>query len=199
MANSIFEKPGILKESSSGYTHVKIEEELMLTREIFVISPVDADTMSALFMQVLYLYREDPDKEITIYINSPGGEVQSGMAVVDLLGMIGTPVRTVCIGTAASMGAMLFLAGDKREMMPSSRLMIHDPSLSGGSFDGKKPAEIEAELERLKETQEMIGKMIAEKTGKSIEEVLKITARDTYFSPEEAIEFGLATGVVTKI
>ena len=77
--------------------------------------------------------------------------------------------------------------------------MIHDPSLSGGSFDGKKPAEIEAELERLKETQEMIGKMIAEKTGKSIEEVLKITARDTYFSPEEAIEFGLATGVVTKI
>ena len=199
MGKYTYQKPSILKETSSGYDHVAIEEELMLTREIFVTDQVDAESMSALFMQILYLHREFPGEEITLYINSPGGEVSSGMAVVDLIRMIDTPVRTICIGTAASMGALLFLAGDKREMMPSSRLMIHDPSPGGGSLEGMKPAEIEEHLSRLRKIQNMLADIIAERTGKTKEEILAVTEKDTYFSPEEAIEFGLATGVVAKL
>lgn len=199
MGQYSFMKPSILKESSSGYEHVTIEEELLLSREVFLTGTIDAETMSALFMQILYLYRISPDKEITLYINSPGGEVSSGMAVVDLLRMIKTPVRTICIGTAASMGALLFLAGDKREMMPNSRLMIHDPSPGNGSFEGMKPAEIEEYLTRLKKLQESLGNLISERTGRTIEEILEVTAKDTYFDPQEAIAFGLATAVVTSL
>jgi len=199
MERVTFPKPYILKESSSGYDHVSIEEELLLSREIFMADGVDEYSMNALFMQILYLYRQDPDKEITIYINSPGGDVSSGMSVFDLIRLIKTPVRTVCMGTAASMGAVLFLAGDKREMLPSSKLMIHDPSPGGGSMAGRKPAELEEQLTRLKKTQEMLASLIAEKTGKGLDEILELTSKDTYFDAEEAVEFGLATSIVTEL
>lgn len=198
MGQYTYQKPSILKESSSGYDHVMIDEELMLSREIFLTETVDAESMNSLFMRILYLYRQAPDEEITLYINSPGGDVLSGMAVVDLIRMIKTPVKTICTGIAASMGAVIFLAGEKREMMPNSRLMIHDPS-TGGSMEGMKPAEIEQQLNHLKKVQEMLAALIADRTGKSIEEVLEVTASDTYFDAKEAVDFGLATGVVTAL
>lgn len=198
MGDYFFQKPGILKESSSGYDHVLIDEELMLSREVFLVEDVNVESMNALFMKILYLYRQAPEEEITIYINSPGGDVLSGMAVVDLIKMIPTPVKTICAGIAASMGAVIFLAGDKREMMPNSRLMIHDPS-TGGSMDGMKPAEIEQHLNHLKKVQEMLAGHIAERTGKTVEEVLGVTANDTYFDAKEAVDFGLATGIVTAL
>lgn len=144
----------------------------------------------------MYLERQDNSKEVTIYINSPGGEVISGLAVYDYISMMKAPVRTVCTGTAASMGAILFLAGERREMLPHTRLMIHDPSYSHNDIGGRKPHEIQHELDKLNETRAALAKIIAEKTGKSLDEIYEVTASDTYYSAEEAIEFGLATGIM---
>ncbi|MGN0554151.1 MAG: ATP-dependent Clp protease proteolytic subunit, partial [Oscillospiraceae bacterium] len=149
-----------------------------------------------LIKQLMYLERQDSESEVTIYINSPGGEVISGLAVYDYIGMMRAPVRTVCIGTAASMGAILFLAGAKRQMLPHTRLMIHDPSYSHNDIGGRKPHEIQHELDKLNETREALARIISEKTGRSIDEIYKVTADDTFYSAQEAIYFGLATEIL---
>lgn len=186
----------ILKESSRGIEQIAIEDEFLANREIFLTDQVDADTSNMLIKQLMFLEREDPRKEVTLYINSPGGEVISGLAVYDCISMMRAPVRTVCIGTAASMGAILFLAGKKREMLPHTRLMIHDPSYGHNDISGRKPHEIQRELDKLNETREVLAGIIAEKTGKSLDEIYEVTASDTYYNSEEAIEFGLATGIM---
>ena len=116
----------------------------------------------------------------------------------DYIQLMEAPVRTVCIGTAASMGAVLFLAGKDREMLPHTRLMIHDPSYSHRDIGGRKPHEIQHELDKLNETREALAGIIAEKTGKTLEEIYEVTAEDTYYSAAEAVEFGLATKTITK-
>lgn len=186
----------ILKETVRGIQTVSIEDELLSNREIFLTEQVDAATSNELLKQLMYLERQDCQKEITIYINSPGGEVISGLAVYDYISMMKAPVKTVCTGTAASMGAILFLAGKKREMLPHTRLMIHDPSYSHNDIGGRKPREIQQELDKLNETRESLARIIAEKTGKSIEEIYEVTASDSFYSAKEAIDFGLATGIM---
>ena len=188
--------PNIIKETSRGIDCIRIEDELLKTREVFLTDAVDTDTMNSLFKQLMYLNRESPEEEITLYINSPGGEVRSGLAVYDYLKLMPAPLRTVCIGTAASMGAILFLAGDKREMLPHSQLMIHDPAPSGGSMQGMKPEQLEENLKSLKKVQQVLCGIISEKTGKSVKEIQKITRKDTYFDAEEALKFGLATETI---
>lgn len=191
--------PNIIKESSRGYDAVRIEDELLQSREIFLTSPVDAESMEALLKQLIYLYRADAEKEITLYINSPGGEVQSGLVVYDLMKMMKAPIRTVCIGTAASMGAILFLAGDRRVVMPNSRIMIHDPAPGSGTIAGMKPAEIEERLTDLKKCQDVLVDIIAKTTGKDEKEVREKTRKDSYFNAKEAIDFGLATEIMTTL
>lgn len=191
--------PNIIKETSRGIGCIRIEDELLKSREVFLTEAVDADTMNSLFKQLMYLNRESPEEEITLYINSPGGEVRSGLAVYDYLQLMTAPLRTVCIGTAASMGAILFLAGDKREMLPHSQLMIHDPAPGGGSMQGMKPEQLEENLKSLKKVQEVLCGIISEKTGKSVNEIQKITRKDTYFDAEEALNFGLATEITERI
>ncbi len=186
----------IIKETVRGLDVINLEDELLQNREIFLTEAVDADTTNELIKQLMYLEKEDDEAEITLYINSPGGEVTSGLAVYDYMTMMKAPVRTVSIGTAASMGAILFLAGDKRQMLPHSRIMIHDPSYSHANMSGKKPHEIQHELDKLNETREIIAKIIAEKTGRTMEEVYEVTANDTYYNAEEAVEFGLATQII---
>lgn len=186
----------ILKETVRGIQTVSIEDELLSNREIFLTEQVDAATSNELLKQLMYLERQDCQKEITIYINSPGGEVISGLAVYDYISMMKSPVKTVCTGTAASMGAILFLAGKKREMLPHTRLMIHDPSYSHNDIGGRKPHEIQQELDKLNETREALARIIAEKTGKSIEEIYEVTASDSFYSAKEAIDFGLATEIM---
>ena len=159
---------------------------------------VDADTTNELIKQLMYLEMQDDEAEITLYINSPGGEVTSGLAVYDYMTMMKAPIRTVRIGTAASMGAILFLAGDKRQMLPHTRVMIHDPSYSNANMGGKKSHEIQHELDKLNETREIVARIISEKTGKSLEEVYKVIADDTFFNAEEAVEFGLATEIINS-
>lgn len=189
----------ILKETVRGTDCIKIEDELLSRREIFLTEEVNAETSNELIKQLMYLERQDSGKEITLYINSPGGEVISGLAVYDLISLMKSPVRTVCTGTAASMGAILFLAGKKREMLPHTRLMIHDPSFSGSSIGGKKSHELRHELEKLDEVREALAKIVAEKTGRPLEEIYDVTSDDTFYSAEEAIAFGLATGIMKGV
>lgn len=189
----------ILKETVRGTDCIRIEDDLLSKREIFLTEEVNAATSNELLKQLMYLEGQDTTQEITIYINSPGGEVISGLAVYDFISLMRSPVRTVCTGTAASMGAILFLAGQKREMLPHTRLMIHDPSFSGGSIGGKKSHEIRHELEKLDEVRTALAEIIAEKTGRSIEEIYDVTSDDTFYSAKEAIEFGLATGIMKGV
>ena len=186
----------IIKETVRGFDVVTIEDELLSGREIFLVDEVNAHTSDELMKQLMYLERQDSDSEITLYINSPGGEVISGLAVYDYISMMKAPVRTVCIGTAASMGAILFLAGKKRQMLPHTRLMIHDPSYSHNDIGGRKPHEIQHELDKLNETRQALAEIIAEKTGRPLEEIYSVTANDTYYSAAEAIDFGLATEIL---
>ena len=188
----------LIRESVNGLSALSTEDILFNNREIFLTTPVDVDTSTDLLKQLMVLEKLDPDKEITFYINSPGGEVVSGLAVYDYIQLMKAPVRTVCIGTAASMGAMLFLAGDKREMLPHTRLMIHDPAYGGGDMAGKKPHELQQYVDKLRQIQEITAQIIAEKTGRSLEEVFEKTREDSYFNASEAMEYGLATGVVTE-
>ena len=186
----------IIKETVRGIDIVDLEDELLQSREIFLTGGVDANTTNELIKQLMYLEREDDEAEITLYINSPGGEVTSGPAVYDYMTLMKAPIRTVSVGTAASMGALLFLAGDKRQMLPHTRIMIHDPSYSNADMSGKKPHEIQHELDKLNETRQIIAQIISEKTGKTLEEVYEVTANDTYYNAEEALKFGLATEII---
>lgn len=190
--------PNLIKESVRGMEVLTPEDLLFTNREIFLTTGVDSETSNKLIKQLMILEKLDNSAEITLYINSPGGEVVSGLAVYDFIKLMKAPVRTVCIGTAASMGAILFLAGKKREMLEHTRLMIHDPAYSGGDMAGKKPHELQVYVDKLKQSQEIVAKIIAEKTGKTLEEVYEKTRDDTYFNAEEAIEYGLATGIFGK-
>ena len=190
--------PNLIKESVRGMELFTPEDLLFTNREIFLTTEVDSDTSNNLIKQLMILEKMGSREEITLYINSPGGEVVSGLAVYDYIQLMKTPVRTVCIGTAASMGAILFLAGQKREMLPHTRLMIHDPAYGGGDMAGKKPHELQMYVDKLKQSQEIIACIIAEKTGKTIEEIYEKTREDSYFNAKEAIEYGLATGIVNS-
>lgn len=184
------------KETAKGIEILTLEDVLYSSREIFLTDEVDTNSSVKLIKELMVLEKLDPTKEVTIYINSPGGEVISGMAVYDYIQTMKAPVKTVCIGTAASMGAMLFLAGHKREMLPHTRLMIHDPAFGGGNMAGKKPHELQQYVDKLKQTQDIIVDIIAEKTGKTKDEIRDKTKDDSYFNAEEAVEYGLATGIV---
>lgn len=182
----------IYKISNTGISLCPIDDEMLDKRRIFIIGAVNSDSMNKLLKKLMYLDMKEPGKEITLYINSPGGECLSGLAVLDYIRTMRSPIRTVCIGTAASMGAILFLTGQKREMMAHTQLMIHDPSFGGG-LGGMKPHEIEEQLCFLKDMQSSLVEIIASVTGKSVAEVEEVTKSDTFFTLEEALDFGLAT------
>ena len=191
-------KTNILKESSRGYEAIRPEDQLLTERKIFFTEEVTPESSKELIQVLLYLAGEDPDKEITLFINSPGGEVISGLAVYDTLTGISCPVTTVCIGTAASMGSILFLAGQKRQILRHSQVMIHDPLISGLS-GSRRALELEKEAARLMELREIIGGIIAGRSGRTIEEVYENTREDTYLTAQEAVEFGIATDIVERI
>ena len=189
MANAIY-------ESSRGYDVIPLEDTFLRDRKIFLCGEVDAAHMDQLVKQVMYLDSVSKTEEITLYINSHGGSVQDGLALYDTLRLVQAPIRTVSTGIAASMGAVLFLAGDKREMLPHSKLMIHDPSFSSMNLGGKKSAEVQLLLDNLNACRQLTASIIAERTGKTLEEVYQVTAEDTYYTAKEAVEWGLATSII---
>ena len=190
--------PNVILESGRGIDAVPIEDVLLRSRKIFLVGEVNDESCNTLIKELLYMESEDDTKPITLYINSPGGEVTSGLAVYDTIRLMQSPVTAVVTGIAASMGSIIFLAcdSDKRLMLPSSKVMIHDCSWGRREMGGKKPFEIEQELNQLKGTNERLVSIIAERTGKTKEEIAEVTKYDSYFSAEEAIEFGLASGIV---
>ena len=190
--------PMIIKETSNGYIVHAIQDEMLLHREIECVGVINEDSVNALILQLRYLERIDPDEEITLYINSPGGEVSSGLALYDVMKAVRCPIRTVCVGLAASMGAVLFAAGDQRELLAHSRVMIHDPLIAGGGIRGSATY-LDAQVKDLMNTRQIIAGILSEHTHRTVEEVLERTAKDTYFYAEDAIAFGLADKIITRL
>jgi ATP-dependent Clp protease protease subunit len=197
---AMINEPCVILESARGFETLYLRDKLLSdSREIFLTQEVNAQSCSSLITQLMYLNRTEPNREITLYINSPGGIVADGLAVYDVIRLLTAPVRTVCLGTCASMGAILFLAGKKRDIMEHGRIMVHDPAF-GGNHDigGKKPHQIQSELDDLNRCREALARIISERTGKSLSQIYELTANDTYFSAQEAVEFGLATRILQK-
>ena len=188
--------PNIVRETSSGYFSCTIQDEMLKSREIECVGEINPETVYELTRQLRFLQREDPAAEITMYINSPGGEVNSGLALYDAMQAVNCPIRTVCMGSAASMGAVIFAAGDMREIFPHGRVMIHDPLIRGGV--GGSALQLQSVSKDLLKTREVLCTILAERTGRSQKEIYKKTAKDTWFDAQEAVKFGLADRVVTK-
>lgn len=189
--------PNIIRETSSGPFLCAIQDEMLRSREIECVGAVDAQMVYALTRQLWYLQREDPKGEITMYINSPGGEVSSGLALYDAMQAVTCPIRTVCLGSAASMGAVIFAGGDRRDILPHGRVMIHDPLISGGM--GGSAVHIQNVSRDLMKNRKAICTILAERTGRSLREIYRKTAKDTWFDAEEAVAFGLAHRVVRRL
>lgn len=196
MNNYVSRTPRILNETSAGFFAHEIQDEMLADREVELVGEIDADMVNSLIRQLRYLQKRDGEGRITLFINSPGGEVASGLALYDVMQAVSCPIRTVCLGTAASMGALLFMAGDEREMLPHSRVMIHDPLVNG---IGGSALSVKARADNLMRIREVTAQVIAKHTGKPLDEVYAFTATDTYFEADEAVEAGIADRVVHSI
>lgn len=188
--------PSIFKETSEGLVRCAIQDKMLLQREIDVIGEITIEHVNSIILQLCYLSNESPKEEITLYINSQGGDFTSGLSLYDILQAIECPIRTVCMGIAASMAALLFACGDKREMLCHSQLMIHDPLIS---FMGGSALKIHAISQDIMRARELASNILAKHTGRNPSEILEKTAKDTYFDAEQAIAFGLADSILTKI
>ncbi|MBR6452539.1 MAG: ATP-dependent Clp protease proteolytic subunit [Lachnospiraceae bacterium] len=188
--------PDVIKETSDGYFRSSILDEMLGRREVNCIGEIDMERVNGLIVQLLQLEKEDPDAQITMYINSPGGSVVDGLALYDVMQAISCPIRTVCVGMAYSMGAILFAAGDKRDMLPHSKIMIHDPLVThiGGSA-----LQVQTESKKLLDVRRATNEILAKHTGKTIRQIEAKTCRDCYFTAEEAVKFGLADSIIERM
>ena len=186
--------PMVVEQSSRGERAYDIYSRLLKERIIFLTGPIDDNIASLICAQLLFLESENPKKEISFYINSPGGIVWSGLAIYDTMQYISPNIMTICIGQAASAGSLLLTAGSKgmRFSLPNSRIMVHQPS---GGYQGQV-TDIEIHTNEIKKTKERLNKIYSQHTGRKIDEIQKIMERDRYFSSEEAVEFGLIDKIV---
>ena len=182
-------------KSSNGITLVPVDSKLMANRKIFIEGEIDAEKACEFVKEVMLLNGEDSQSPIDVLINSPGGEINSGMLMYDVIQASKAPIRMFCIGRAYSMGAVLFACGNHgRYMLPHGELMIHEPLL--GNRVGGNSSSIKSISDSLLETKRKMNQILAKHTGKSEEEVEKATGFDQYFSPEESVEFGLCDQIV---
>ena len=186
--------PMVVEQSSRGERAYDIYSRLLKERIIFLVGPVNDNVSTLVTAQLLYLESENPKKEISFYINSPGGIVWAGLAVYDTMQYISSKIMTICIGQAASAGSLLLTAGEKdmRFSLPNSRIMIHQPS---GGYQGQV-TDLEIQTNEIIKTKKRLNQIYSKHTEKDIKEVELIMERDKYFSPEEAIKFGLIDKVV---
>lgn len=189
--------PCILRESAEGTVRIPIEDEMFQRREIQCVGEINRETVNAMILQLRYLQAQDDAGEITIFVNSPGGNVSDGLALLDTMAALRCPTRTVCMGMAASMGALIFASGNKRDIVPHARVMIHDPLISGGI--GGSALKLDAIAKDLMRTREITAQILADCTGHTTEEIYERTAQDTYFTSKEALEFGLADRIIHEI
>ena len=188
--------PYVIEQSSRGERSYDIYSRLLKDRIIFLGEEVNEVTASLVVAQLLFLEAEDPEKDIQLYINSPGGSVTAGMAIYDTMQYIKCDVSTICIGMAASMGAFLLAGGakGKRMALPNAEIMIHQPL---GGAQGQA-TEIEIAAKHILQTKEKLNKILAENTGKDLEIIAADTDRDNWMTAEEAREYGLIDTVITK-
>lgn len=188
--------PMVVEQTNRGERSYDIYSRLLKERIIFLGEEVNDTTASLIVAQLLYLESEDPDKDIYLYINSPGGSITSGMAIFDTMQYIKPQVSTICIGMAASMGAFLLAAGEKgkRFALPNSEILIHQPL---GGFQGQA-TDIDIHAKRILKTKETLNRILSERTGKPIEKIQHDVERDYFMSSQEAMEYGLIDEVISK-
>ena len=191
--------PYVIEQSSRGERSYDIYSRLLKDRIIFLSEDVNQTTASLIIAQMLFLESEDPEKEISFYINSPGGSVPDGLGIVDTMNYIRCPVTTICIGMAASMGAVLLASGTKgkRFATPNAEILIHQPLIGGQGISGQT-TEIKIQADQMIKTRQRLNKILSEATGQSLEQVEIDTERDHYMTAEEALKYGLIDGIMDK-
>ena len=192
--NNIF-MPNIINETSTGTNQISLSTELFRHRKIYLIDEINAESMAVLMQSLMYLDSISCEP-IELYINSPGGHVSSGMAVYRYMTQMQSPIHTYCIGIAASMGAILYLAGTQRFAYEGTKIVIHDPSSVAQTYE--KPGELKGRLESLEKTKDMICHIIADRTGHTKDEIAEIIMNDRIYEADEAKSFGLATHIIQK-
>lgn len=188
--------PMVIEQSGRGERSYDIYSRLLRERVIFLVGEVNDQTANLVVAQLLFLESDNPDKDISFYINSPGGSVSAGMAIYDTMQFIKPDVSTLCVGFAASMGAFLLAAGakGKRFSLPNSKIMIHQ--VLGGTRG--QATDIEIHARDILKTKELMNKILAERTGQPVEKVARDTERDYFLSADEAREYGLVDQVISK-
>ena len=189
--------PVVIEQTSRGERSFDIYSRLLKERIIFLGEEVNDVSANLVVAQLLFLESEDPSKDISLYINSPGGSISAGMAIYDTMQYIKCDVSTICVGMAASMGAFLLAGGTKgkRKALPNAEILIHQP-LGGAQGQG---TEIEIAARHIIRTKERMNRLLAQNTGKSYEDLVKDTDRDNWMTAQEAVEYGLIDSVVEKI
>lgn len=188
--------PTVIEQSGRGERAFDLYSRLLRERIIFLHGVVDAESMNLIVAQMLFLEAEDPEKDIYLYINSPGGSVSAGLGLYDTMNHIRPDVATICMGLAASMGAFLLSAGakGKRMILPNARVMIHQPS---GGAQGQA-TDIEIQAKEILYLKNMLNQAMANHTGKSLEQIKEDTERDFFMAPEEAVEYGIVDKVLNR-
>lgn len=188
--------PMVVEQTNRGERSYDIYSRLLNDRIVFLADEVNDTTASLVVAQLLYLESQDPDKDISLYIDSPGGSITAGMAIFDTMNYIKCDVSTICIGMAASMGAFLLAAGapGKRLALPNSEIMIHQPL---GGMQGQA-TDIKIHADRIIRMRQTLNEILARETGKSIEEIVRDTERDNFMTAKEAAEYGLIDKVIEK-
>ena len=197
--NSMALVPMVVEQTNRGERSYDIYSRLLEDRIIFLVDQVTDATASLVVAQLLYLEAKDPDKDIQLYIDSPGGSITAGMAIYDTMQYIKCDVSTICIGMAASMGAFLLAAGEKgkRFALPNSEVMIHQPLIAGGGLSGQT-TDIKIYTDHLVNTKKKMNEILAERTGQTYEKLCEDTERDNFMTAQEAKEYGLIDEVIVK-
>ncbi len=187
--------PMVIEQSGRGERAYDIYSRLLRERVVFMVGPVNDQTANLVIAQLLFLESENPDKDISLYINSPGGSVSAGLAIFDTMQFIKPDVSTLCVGMAASMGAFLLAAGakGKRFTLPNSRVMIHQPL---GGVQGQA-SDIEIHAREILALRDKLNSILAERTGQTLETIARDTDRDNFLSAQDALEYGIVDKVLT--
>ncbi len=191
--------PYVVEQTGAGERQVDIFSRLLSDRIIVLSDEVNDVTAATVIAQLLFLESQDSDKDISLYINSPGGSVTAGLAIYDTMNYIKCDVSTICVGMAASMGAFLLSSGakGKRIALPNSEILIHQPLIGGHGITGQA-TDVEIAAKNLVKTKEKLNRILAENCGKEYEELVKDTDRDNWMSADEALEYGLVDKVIDK-
>ncbi len=189
--------PYVIEQTSRGERSYDVYSRLLKDRIIFLGSPIDSEVGNVIVAQLLLLEQQNPERDIQIYINSPGGSVDAGLAIYDTMQFISSPVSTICVGLAASMGATLLLAGSKgkRLALPHSRIMIHQPLISGGGISGQI-SDIEIEARELTRNKKNFIDIMSKHTNKDAEQIVQDVDRNYWMNAEEALEYGIIDSII---